>query len=198
VPTLEFFFDYGSPYSYLASTQVEALARRTNSQLSWRIFLLGAVFKATENVTPVTNMYKAKYLLKDVQDWAQQYGLPAFRIPEVFPGNSLLADRLGLVAKEKGRISVFTKSCYRAAFVEGKSISNEAVLRAILTECEIDPGPAFERAASAEIKAELRKNTDEAVKRGAFGAPTFFIGDDMYVGNDRLPFVEKALRRGEA
>jgi 2-hydroxychromene-2-carboxylate isomerase len=197
VPTLEFFFDYGSPYSYLASTQVEDIARRTNSQLAWRVFLLGGVFKATENVSPINNLCKARYLFKDLQDWTKHYGLPLFAMPGDFPVNSLQADRLGLVAAEKGRISSFSHKLYRAAFAEGKSISDVSVLRGVLIDCEIDPEQALERASSAEIKAALRKNTDEAVERGAFGAPTFFVGDDMYVGNDRLPFVEKALRRGE-
>lgn len=196
--TLEFFFDYGSPYSYLASTRVEEIARRTNAQLVWRVFLLGAVFKATENVAPASNLHKARYLYKDLQDWTRHYALPPLRLPDDFPGNSLQADRLGLVAVEQGRISAYTKHAYQAAFAEGKSLSDAEVLKFILLASEMDPSASFERAGSPEIKAVLRKNTDEAVERGAFGAPTFFIGDDIYVGNDRLAFVERALRRGEA
>lgn len=193
--TLEFFFDYLSPYSYLASTQVEAICARTGAILVWRPVLLGAVFKATSNVGPATNPFKAQYLFKDLLRWTARYGLPELVLPEGFPSNSMKADRLGLVAQEQGRIERYTRAVYAAAFQRGQDIAQAPVLEAVLREAEIDPAPALARAESAEIKARLRVNTDDAVARGAFGVPTFFIGDEIYVGNDRLDFVEAALAR---
>ncbi|MDY7224851.1 2-hydroxychromene-2-carboxylate isomerase [Hyalangium rubrum] len=192
--TLEFFFDYASPYSYLASQQVEAVAQRTGAELRWRPFLLGAVFKATGNVPPVTNAHKAAYLGKDLQDWARHLGLPEFRLPESFPINSLKANRLGLVATEQGRIAPFTHAAYRVAFVEGRDLNDPKVLAEVANAAGLVAETAMARAESQEIKDALRRNTDEAVARGSFGAPTFFVGEDMYFGNDRLMFVERALR----
>jgi 2-hydroxychromene-2-carboxylate isomerase len=192
--TLEFFFDYASTYSYLACTQVEALAQRTGAELRWRPFLLGAVYKATGNVPPVTVAHKAAYLVKDLVDWARYLGLPEFRLPENFPINSLKANRLGLVAAEQGRIAAFSHAAYRAAFAEGRDLNDPQVLEALARAAGLEPAAALARTENQEIKDALRRNTEEAVARGAFGAPTFFVGDTMFFGNDRLMFVERALR----
>ena len=193
--TLEFFFDYLSGYSYLASTQVEELARRTGAELRWRPFLLAAIFKATGNIPPMANPYKARYLLKDARDWTRHYHLPDFRLPEGFPSSSLKAARLGLVAEEHGRLPAYTHALYRAVFAEGKDPSDAATLSEVLSRLGLPAEDCLARADSQEVKNKLRSNTDEALARGAFGAPTFFIGEDIYFGNDRLPFVEAALRR---
>lgn len=192
--TLEFFFDYASPYSYLASEQVEALVQRTGAELRWRPFLLGAVFKATGNVSPLTNERKAVYLAKDLLDWTRHLGLPDFRMPEGFPINSLKANRLGLVAAEQGRIAPFSHATFRAAFAEGRNMNDPQVLTELARATGLAPEAALARTENQEIKDALRRNTEEAVERGAFGAPTFFLGDDMYFGNDRLILVERALR----
>jgi 2-hydroxychromene-2-carboxylate isomerase len=193
--TLEFFFDYASPYSYLASTQVEAVAQRTGAELRWRPFLLGAVFKATGNQTPSSTANKAAWLAKDLLDWTSYLGLPPFRMPDSFPINSLKADRLGLVAAEQGRIAAFTHAAFRAAFVDGKDLTDPQVLAELARAAELDPAQALAKAESQEIKDALRRNTDEALARGAFGAPTFFVGDELFFGNDRLMFVERTLSR---
>jgi 2-hydroxychromene-2-carboxylate isomerase len=193
--TLEFFFDYGSPYSYLASTQVEGVCARTHATLTWRPVLLGAIFKATGNVPPASNMHKAQYLLKDLKDWAHHYGLPEFVLPDNFPNNSLKADRVGIVVQALGPIAAFTHAVYRAGFQRGQDLGVPGVLEGALREAGMDAAAALGRAESDEIKAQLRANTEEALSRGAFGVPTFFVGDDMYVGNDRLAFVEAALAR---
>lgn len=191
--TLEFFFDYASPYSYLASEQVEALAKRTGADIRWRPFLLGAVFKATGNVPPITTPNKAIYLGKDLVDWAIHLGLPPFQMPSSFPINSLKADRLGIVAAEQGRIAQFSHAAFRAAFVQGKDLNEPEVLAELARAAGLDAEKALARAEAQEIKDALRRNTDEAIARGAFGAPTFFVGDEMFFGNDRLIFVERLL-----
>jgi 2-hydroxychromene-2-carboxylate isomerase len=195
MPALEFFFDLGSPYSYLASTQVEALVARASATLKWRPFLLGGVFSATGNEPPTTNMYKARYLFKDLQDWANHYRLPPVAIPEDFPGNSLKANRLALVADEQGKLPGFVNAAYRAAFVDGQSLSDAQVLTEVCRGAALDVQASFARMLSQEVKDRLRRNTEEAVGKGAYGAPTFFIGDEMFFGNDRLLFVEAALTR---
>ncbi|WP_224245172.1 2-hydroxychromene-2-carboxylate isomerase [Hyalangium gracile] len=194
--TLEFFFDYASPYSYLASAQVEALAKRTGAELRWRPFLLGAVFKATGNVPPISTASKAAYLAKDLLDWTRYLGLPPFQMPGTFPINSLKANRLGLVAAEQGRIAAFSHAAYRAAFVDGKDLNEPGVLAELARAAELEPQQALAKAESQDIKDALRRNTDEAIARGAFGAPTFFVGEEMFFGNDRMQFVERALGGG--
>jgi len=193
---LEFFFDYASPYSYLASTRVEAVVRRAGAELRWRPFLLGAVFKESGNTSPASNMCKARYMLKDLLDWTRHYDLPDFMLPDGFPSSSLKAARLGLVADEHGRLIAFTHALYREVFAEGKDLSDLGVLTGVLQRIGMGAEESLRRSEAPEIKDRLRRNTDDALTRGAFGAPTFFIGDDMYFGNDRLPFVETALKAG--
>jgi 2-hydroxychromene-2-carboxylate isomerase len=191
--TLEFFFDYASPYSYLASEQLEAVAERTGAELRWRPFLLGAVFKATGNVPPISTASKASYLAKDLLDWTRYLKLPEFRMPENFPINSLKANRLGLVAAEQGRIAAFSHATFRAIFAEGRDVADPKVLADLARAVGLDADKALAKLENQEIKDALRRNTDEALARGAFGAPTFFVGDEMFFGNDRLIFVERAL-----
>ncbi|HVE81842.1 MAG TPA: 2-hydroxychromene-2-carboxylate isomerase [Myxococcales bacterium] len=194
--TLEFFFDLLSPYSYLASTQVEAVCARTGAAIRWRPFLLGAVFKATENTGPTSIPAKAKYLLKDLDDWADHYGIPRLTYPAQFPFRVVDADRLVLVAEEQGKAGAYAHAAFTAIWAEGKDLSGPEGLAEVLRSVEMDPGRALERAAAQEIKDALKRNGEEAVRRGSFGAPTFFVGEEMFVGNDRLQFVERALARG--
>jgi 2-hydroxychromene-2-carboxylate isomerase len=191
--TLEFFFDYASPYSYLACQQVEAVVKRTGAELRWRPLLLGAVFKATGNVPPIGTANKATWMGKDLMDWTRYLGLPPFRLPDTFPVNSLKANRLGLVAAEHGRIAPFSHLTFRAVFADGRDISDPGVLAELARAVGLDPEQALAKAETQEIKDALRRNTDEAIARGAFGAPTFFVGEEMFFGNDRLMFVERTL-----
>jgi 2-hydroxychromene-2-carboxylate isomerase len=192
--TLEFFFDFASPYSYLASTQVERICERTGARLEWKPVLLGAIFKATGNVSPLTNPVKAMYLMKDVLDWSKHYGIPPLVLPEVFPIPSLKADRLALVALEQGRLPALVRAVYAAAFQKGLDISQQAVLAEALKAAEMDVASSLAKTETQPLKDALRANTDDALGRGAFGLPLFFVGDEMFVGNDRLLFVEAALR----
>jgi len=193
--TLEFFYDFTSVYSYLASTQMEALGQRTGAQIRWRPFLLGAVFKATQNVPPFTVAPKAQYLFKDVNDWARHYGLPPFVLPEGFPMNSILALRVALALEEQGLQLPYVRRVFNTLYVEGQEATTKERVVALLGELGLAADALLARAESQAIKDQLRANTDEAVARGAFGAPTFYVGEDMYVGNDRLSFVERALQR---
>jgi 2-hydroxychromene-2-carboxylate isomerase len=192
--TLEFFFDFSSTYSYLAATQVEALAERTGSRLAWRPFLLGAVFKATGNSPPISVAAKGAWMLEDLRAWAREYRLPPFVMPPTFPIPSVKANRLALVALEQGRGPALVHALYRAIFQEGREVGEADVLGQVAAAAGLDPAAALARIEQQEVKDALRRNTEEAVERGAFGAPTFFVGRDMFWGNDRLHRVERALR----
>ena len=159
---------------------------------------MGAVFKATANVAPLVHPSQAKvaYLLKDLRDWTRHYDLPEFQLPEVFPAPSLKANRLALVALEQGRGPAFIHATYAAIFQQGRDLGDPHVLGELAAASGLEAGAALARMEDPAIKAALKANTEEAISRGAFGAPTIFVGDDLYFGNDRLPLVERALQRG--
>lgn len=190
---LEFFYDFVSPYSYLASTRVEAVAARAGASIRWRPFLLGGVFKASGNHAPIENPVKGKYMWVNLSRWAARLGVP-FAMPPTFPIASVLALRTALAVEKQGKLVPFTHAVYRAYWGDGHDIAQPEVLARIASSVGLD-GAAMV-AAAPEHKVALATQTQDAIDRGAFGAPTFFVGGEMFVGNDRLDFVEEALRRG--
>ena len=191
---LEFFFDYGSPYSYLANSRLPALAERTGAEVSYRPMLLGGVFKATGNSSPAVEPCEAKrsYGGLELRRWVAHLGAP-FRANPHFPINTLLLMRTAVAAQHAGVFEPFHRAVYPAFWAEGENLGEPEVVARILEKAGLDARALLEGAGDAAIKAELRASTEEAVARGAFGAPTFFVGDEMYFGNDRLDFVERAL-----
>ena len=189
---LDFYFDIGSPYSYLAATQIEAVAERIGAEVRWRPFLLGGVFKAVGNEMPARVASKARYMLQDLNRWAKHYDVP-FQFSSRFPINSLKAQR-ALVAASRvaGPASVgpFALALYRAYWVEDRDVADVDEVRRAAEAAGLPADEILAAAESQEVKDELRAITDEAVSRGAFGAPTICIGDDTYWGNDRLPLIE--------
>jgi 2-hydroxychromene-2-carboxylate isomerase len=190
--TLEFFYDFVSPYSYFASTRVEALAAGTGATLRWRPFLLGGVLKATDNKAPAETPAKYAHLKVDTARWARRLGVP-FAFPPVHPFPTVLAMRCALAAERLGGLVPFTHAAFRAAWAEGKDLTHPETLAEVAASAGLD-GAAVVAGAAGE-KAALVAQTEEAVRRGAFGAPSFFVGDDLFVGNDRLDFVEERLRQ---
>ncbi len=195
-PVLEFFFDVGSPYSYLAATQVHDLGTFSGTEVRWRPFLLGGVFKASGNEMPARVPAKAKYMLSDLNRWAHRYGVE-FKFPDVFPINSLTAQRVLVAAHEENpkHVEPLALALFRAYWVEGGDLSKVDVIREVIGQSGMDADRLLELASIDRVKDLLRTWTDEAVERGAFGSPTFFIGGQMYWGNDRLSFVEAEIRR---
>jgi 2-hydroxychromene-2-carboxylate isomerase len=189
--TLEFFYDFTSPYSYLASTRVDDLARRTGATLRYRPFLLGGVLKATGNRAPLEVAAKGRHMLVDLDRWARRLKVP-LRFPRSFPIASILALRAALAAEEEGTLVPFTHAVFRAVWAEEKDIATPEALAAVLDAAGL-PGARLAAAAPGKKEA-LVKQTQEAIDRGAYGAPAFFIGEQMWIGNDRLDFVEEALR----
>jgi 2-hydroxychromene-2-carboxylate isomerase len=191
--TVEFFFDVGSPTTYLAYTQLPALAAACEAQVAWRPMLLGGVFKATGNVSPVTVPAKGRWMFDDLQRWARHYGVTLVFNPH-FPINTLTLMRgaVGMQMREPGAFLRYLDVVFNAMWREPRNLGDPAVLAEVLAG-GFDPARIAALAADPEVKAKLIANTDEAVARGAFGAPTFFVGDEMFFGQDRLLFVRDAL-----
>lgn len=190
---IEFFWDPASTYTYLAATQIEALAARCGATVVWKPFLLGKVFEATGNKMPAALPAKGKYLFKDASLWARLYRVP-FAFPKVFPLNSVLASRASLAAAAAGKGLEFNLALLRAYWAEGQDPSQPDVVSAIAASVGLDGAALLAATQDPEIKDQLRANTEEAIARGAFGAPTFYVGQQMFWGNDRLSLLEAFLK----
>ena len=188
--TLEFFYDFVSPYSYLAFTRVEAEAARVGGTVRFRPFLLGGVFNATGNKAPIEVAAKGPYLAADCSRWARRLGVP-LAWPAKFPVLTVLPLRAAFAAEKAGKLVPFSAAVYRAYWAEGRDISDAAVVADAATRAGLD-GAALV-AEAPNFKDALKAQTQEAVDRGSFGAPTFFVGQEMFIGNDRLDFAIEAL-----
>lgn len=189
----ELWFDFSSPFAYLASTQAEALAARTGARLRWRPFVLGGLFKNIGTpLVPMQTLPAAKqvYLAEDMARFARRYGAP-FQFPSGFPLRTVLALRLVLAAPEPSRARLI-HAIYRACWVDDRDPNDPSVLGAALAEAGLDPS-LLGAAQSPEIKQALHDATNEATQRGLCGAPTFAVGELLFWGQDRIPFVERAL-----
>lgn len=197
---VELFFDVGSPYSYLAATQVAGLEERTGVEVRFRPFLLGGVFKESGNEMPARVASKARWMLGDLSRWAARYGVP-FRMSSHFPINTLTAQR-ALTAAERlfgeDAMERLAMGLFRAIWVEDRDVSSGDELAFAVNAAGLDAKALGAAIGDPAVKDDLRRATAEAVERGAFGAPTFFVGDAMFWGNDRLPLLEDHLRAMQA
>jgi len=191
---VEFFFDYGSPFSYLADTQLATLAQRTGATVVYRPMLLGAVLKETGNASPITVPAKGRYMGVELQRWATRYSVP-FVANKFFPINTLRLMRGAVATQREGCFAEYHRALYPAFWVDNANLGEPEVIRAVLVKAGLNANLLLARIEEPDVKEQLRLNTEEAVRRGVFGAPTFFVGDEMFWGNDRLTFVEEALAR---
>jgi 2-hydroxychromene-2-carboxylate isomerase len=192
--TVEFFFDVGSPTAYLASTQIQKIASEAGATLKYRPMLLGGVFKATGNASPVSVAAKGKWMFSDMNLWAKRYGV-TLRMNPHFPINTLPLMR-GAVAMQMRmpeKFGAYLAAVMNAIWQDKKNMGDPAIISETLTAIGIDSAAFVSMIGDDEIKAALVKNTEEAVSRGVFGAPTFFVGDQMFFGQDRMMFVKEAL-----
>ena len=189
---LEFFYDYASTYSYLAHLEIEKLAQAKGAELVFRPMVLGFVFKASGNSMPASVPAKATYMMDDVRRWVRQYGLP-FTMPSAFPVNTIRALRTAVAALDEGTFPTYHHAVMTAYWAGDRDIGDATTLTAVASEAGLDGDRLVARAEEPAIKEGLKANTDEAISRGVFGAPTFFVGNQMFWGNDRLHFVAEAL-----
>jgi len=191
---VEFYFDVGSPAAYLAWTQMPALCKSAGGTLEYRPMLLGGVFQATGNQSPMNIPAKSAYMKEDLARFAQRYGVP-FRHNPHFPINTLMLMRIaaGLQLRDPDKLVPYVDAVYRAIWVDGKDMNDPQVVASVLEQAGFDAGALVALASDPEVKDHLKSLTAIAVERGVFGAPAFFIGGQLYWGQDRLDFVKQAL-----
>ncbi len=192
--TVEFFFDFGSPATYLAHTQLPRIAREAGAALVYRPMLLGGVFKATGNASPVSVPAKGRWLGQDLARWAVRWGVP-FTFNPHFPINTLTLMRgaVGLQTRRPELFATYVDAVFDAMWVASRNLGDPAELAAVLAAAGIPADEFTAWVADPEVKAALVALTEQAVARGAFGAPTCFVGEQMFFGQDRLDFVAAAL-----
>ena len=184
---VEFWFEFASTYSYPAAARLELTAGILGVPVAWRPFLLGPIFKAQGWNDSPFNVYpvKGQYMWRDLERTCEKHRLP-FRRPSGFPRNGLLAARVACVAAERGWANRFVPAVYRANFVDDLDIGDRDVVARILASLDHDPERVLAESQESGFKDRLRANTDEAIRRGIFGAPSFIVGDELFWGNDRL------------
>ena len=192
---VEFFFDVGSPASCLAWTQLESIAQRANAKIIWRPMLLGAVFQAVGNTSPAAIPAKGAYMLKDLQRFSNIYGVP-FNFNPFFPLNTMHLMRGATAYLEEPEFQTYLAAVFNALWTEKLNMESPEVVAAVLTKAGLDTTDFMDRISESEVKERLKDTTEEAVTRGVFGAPSFFVNGEMFFGQDRLSFVETALKDG--
>ncbi len=192
--TAEFFFDVGSPAAYLAWTQLPTICAQAQATLVYRPMLLGGVFQATGNASPMMVPAKGRYMADDLARFAVRYGA-AFRMNPHFPINTLQLMRavVGMQIQQPERFEAFLAVVYNGMWADGVNLNDPATTAAMLVAAEFDPAQVFAMVNDPEVKAALKANTEEAVSRGVFGAPAIFVGETLFFGQDRLDFVREAL-----
>ena len=197
--TLEFHFDFGSPTSYLAYTQLPRIALETGATLVWQPMLLGGVFKATGNASPVSVPAKGRWMGDDISRWARRWGV-AFAFNPHFPINTLTLMRgaVGLQLRQPDDFLRYADTVFHSMWVAPRNLGDAAELAAVLSAAGFDAAAFAGLVADAEVKAKLVANTEASVARGVFGAPTCFVGEQMFFGQDRLDFVQQALTPASA
>ena len=188
-----FFYDYGSAPSYVAYKRLPAIAERAGAEIENRPALVGGMFKTLGNQPPVDIPAKAAWFWADITRWAARHGVPFHRNPHFAGFRSLPLMRGAMVADQDGRLVAYSDAVFDAMWAKGLNLSDPAIVAGVLTGAGFDPAHIFAGAESDAAKTTLRAQTDAAIARGAFGVPTFFVGDTMFFGQDRLDFVEEAL-----
>jgi len=195
--TVEFFFDLGSPASYLAWTQLPRLCAEHGARLVLRPMLLGGVFQATGNSSPAMIPAKARYFARDLHRYAARYGVP-LKFSEHFPINTLALMRaaIGMQLRQPERFEAWLAAMYQALWGEGRNLGDLQVVAEVLQAAGFETDGFEALVSDPEVKAALKAATEEAVARGVFGAPSCFVGDEMFFGQDRLEFIAEALQAG--
>jgi len=192
--SVDFYFDFGSPAAYLAWTQLPQICAQAGATLNYRPVLLGGIFQATGNRAPISVPLKGSYLFEDLGRYARRYGVPLVHNPH-FPVNTITLMRIasGLQMHGDPRFDGYVKAMFEAMWVHAHNLGDATVLAEVLAAAGIAAADLVALAADPVVKDRLRADTEAAVARGIFGAPTMFVGTTMYWGQDRLDFVREAL-----
>jgi 2-hydroxychromene-2-carboxylate isomerase len=192
--TVEFYFDFGSPASYLAWTQLPAIAAQYDAQLVYRPVLLGGIHKATNNASPAAIPAKGAWMQIDLARFARRYGVQ-FQHNPYFPINTLMLMRgaTGTQMQDEALFLRYVDTVYRAMWEQPRNMADPATIGEVLAAGGLDASVLLQLTQNANVKEKLKQDTEAAVARGLFGAPTMFVGDEMFFGQDRLDFVKEAL-----
>jgi 2-hydroxychromene-2-carboxylate isomerase len=194
---VEFHFDFGSPNAYLAHLVIPQIERRTGAKFEYVPVLLGGVFKLTGNRSPVESLAgiknKPDYERLDTARFIKRHGITGFRHNPFFPVNTLTIMRGAVAAQRLGVFERYVDQIYRQMWSEPKKLDDVAVWQAVLRGAGFDADRFAELVQDAEVKARLLDNTTRSVERGTFGSPTFFVGDEIFFGKDRLRDVEEMI-----
>ncbi|MGA9499546.1 MAG: 2-hydroxychromene-2-carboxylate isomerase [Pseudolabrys sp.] len=196
-PTLDFWFEFASTYSYPAAMRISPLAEAAGVAVRWRPFMLGPIFKEQGWTTSPFNLFPAKgrNMWRDLERTCGTIGLPFVR-PTTFPQNTLLAARVALVGLAEAWGEDYCRAIYRAEFAEGRTVEETETIAGVLTGLGLDAGAVLDRAQSNENRSQLRAHTEEAQKLGIFGSPSFVTADgELFWGNDRLEAALNWARR---
>jgi 2-hydroxychromene-2-carboxylate isomerase len=200
---VEFHFDFGSPNAYLSHLVVPEIQKRTGVTFEYVPVLLGGVFKLTNNRSPAESLKgirnKPDYERLEMQRFLRRHGITRFQSNPFFPVNTLMMMRGAIAAGSVGVFGRYVDEMYRHMWAEPKKMDEPAIWRAALIEAGFNPDQFLELIERREIKDELMNNTQRSVERGTFGSPTFYVGDEIFFGKDRLRDVEETIveRRGE-
>jgi 2-hydroxychromene-2-carboxylate isomerase len=196
---IEFHFDFGSPNAFLAHRVIPDIEQRTGAKFHYVPVLLGGVFKATNNRSPMEAFRdipaKRAFMELETRRFIERHGIRTFRRNPFFPVNTLAIMRGAVAARHEGCFERYVEIVYQAMWEQEKEMEDAAVITDVLTVGGLDAKQLMQRAQSPEVKQELVDNTSASVARGTFGSPTFFVGDEIYFGKDQLRDVEEAIVR---
>ena len=192
--TVDFYFDFGSPTAYLAYKRLRQLKQQYTFEINYKPVLLGGIFKASDNQSPVANPAKGAYMLThDLPRFAERYNVP-LKFNPFFPINTLPLMRGAYAAIEEGCFEAYVEALYIGLWQDELNLGDVEIIKATLEAAGLDANKLMALAQQQHIKDALMATTEEVVARGAFGAPTMYIGDEMFFGQDRIDFIEERLQ----
>ena len=188
IKSFEFYFDFASPYSFLAHKEIRKIEKENSVKIKYMPILLGALLKSSGIKANADIPIKGKYMVKDCKLWAEKYNIE-FKFNSYFPIITLDLMRCVLVAERKGFAQNFINNFFDAIWKDGLNLNDKTIVKKLLKNLNIDPNAFLTDAVQSNIKDELKKRTDEAYKKGIFGAPSFIVNNKIFWGQDRLNFV---------
>ena len=195
----EFIFDFGSPNAYLAHLVIPAIEARTGVAFTYVPVLLGGIFKATNNVSPAVSLRgienKGQYHALEMRRFIELHRIDTYRSNPHFPVNTLQIMRGAIAAQREGVFETYVDEVFRHMWSEPKKLDDPSVIQTALTESSLPADALIKAMQDPEVKQQLIANTEDAVARGVFGAPSFFVGEELYFGKDRLRDVEEEIER---